>query len=224
MNANFARALASVLRHEGGYSNHPKDRGGPTNKGITLAAFKANVKPDATIADLKKITDAQVSATYREAYWNLIKGDDLPGGVDYAVFDFAVNSGPSRAAKFLQRLVHVEEDGWIGPQTLAAVRVTDAIPLIKQLCDDRLDWLQTLDNWDTFGKGWATRVSDVRDDAVQLATRPVTLPTTPNPPPPDIPAPDPILPDENPGRFKWWIVVGIAVAALALFIAFVPII
>lgn len=223
MNANFARSLASVLRHEGGYSNHPKDKGGPTNKGITLAAFQANVKPGGTVEDLKRITDAQVATVYREAYWNLVGGDDMPGGVDYALFDFGVNSGPSRAVKFLQRLVNVDDDGYVGALTLGAVRAADPIPLIKALCDARLDWLQTLDTWDTFGKGWGNRVNDVRDDAVQLASAPVILPTTPNPPPPDIPLPDPRQPEKAAGSWKWWIIAGIAIAAATIALFFIPI-
>ena len=99
MQSNFARALANVLVHEGGFVNHPKDPGGATNKGITIATFRKWVKRDGTIDDLKNISAADVAKVYRKHYWDKVRGDDLPSGVDYAVFDYAVNSGPGRAAK-----------------------------------------------------------------------------------------------------------------------------
>ena len=227
MNANFARSLASVLRHEGGYSNHPDDKGGPTNLGITLATFRKWVKKDGTIADLKAMTREQAAKCYRAVYWNCIKGDDLPGGIDYAVFDYCVNSGQGRAAKALQGVLGVEQDGLIGPVTLAAARAADPIKTINALCDQRMAFLRKLSNWPTFGKGWTSRVEDVRFDAIQLTsakpTGPVILPTTPNPPPPDIPSPDPIQPEKK-GGFGWLWLVGAAIAAILAFVAFVPIV
>ena len=228
MNANFARSLASVLRHEGGYSNHPEDKGGPTNLGITLATFRKWVKKDGTVADLKSMTREQAAKCYRAVYWNGIKGDDLPGGIDYAVFDFAVNSGPTRAAKALQAVLGVEQDGAIGPVTLAAARAADPIKVVKALCDQRMAFLRKLSNWPTFGKGWSSRVEDVRFDAIQLTTAakptgPVILPTTPNPPPPDIPSPDPRQPEKK-GGLGWLWIVGAAIAAILAFVAFVPIV
>ena len=227
MNANFARSLASVLRHEGGYSNHPDDKGGPTNLGITLATFRKWVKKDGTIADLKAMTREQAAKCYRAVYWNGIKGDDLPGGIDYAVFDYCVNSGQGRAAKALQGVLGVEQDGLIGPITLAAASAADPIKTINALCDQRMAFLRKLSNWPTFGKGWTSRVEDVRFDAIQLTsakpTGPVILPTTPNPPPPDIPSPDPRQPEKK-GGFGWLWLVGAAIAAILAFVAFVPIV
>lgn len=231
MNANFARSLASVLRHEGGYSNHPDDKGGPTNLGITLATFRKWVKKDGTIADLKALTREQAAKCYRAVYWNGIKGDDLPGGIDYATFDYCVNSGQGRAAKALQAVLGVEQDGVIGPVTLAAARAADPIKTINALCDQRMAFLRKLSNWPTFNKGWTSRVEDVRFDAIQMTTAakptgPVILPTTPNPPPPDIPAPDRSQTGAKPdqGIFRWWIIGGIALFAAGLFVAFVPIV
>lgn len=227
MNANFARSLASVLRHEGGYSNHPDDKGGPTNLGITLATFRKWVKKDGTVADLKAMTREQAAKCYRAVYWNGIKGDDLPGGIDYATFDYCVNSGQGRAAKALQGVLGVEQDGLIGPVTLAAARAADPIKTINALCDQRMALLRKLSNWPTFGKGWTSRVEDVRFDAIQLTsakpTGPVILPTTPNPPPPDIPSPDPRQPEKKNG-FGWLWLVGAAIAAILAFVAFGPIV
>lgn len=185
MERNFARSLALVLKHEGNYSNHPDDKGGPTNKGITIATFRRYVDPKGTVDDLKRITPEQIAQVYRKHYWNAVKGDQLPDGVDYAVFDFAVNSGPSRAAKYLQGVVKVPQDGKIGPVTLAAVNGRSAEDIIENLCDARMRFLRNLDTWPTFGKGWSRRVADVEDDAIRM---------TGQPPKPSIPRPD-----EDPG-------------------------
>lgn len=176
MNENFPAALKLVLKHEGGYSNHPRDPGGPTNLGITLANFRRYVKPGGTIADLKKLTVEQAGIVYRHRYWDEVLGAELPSGVDYAVFDFAVNSGPSRAIKFLQRIVGAKQDGRIGPKTLAAVKREGAEAVIEILCDARFAWLRVLPTWKTFGKGWGRRVEGVRREALKMA-RPVS-PTT----------------------------------------------
>jgi len=168
MEANFQRALSRVLAHEGGFVNHVADPGGATNRGITIAVFREVYGKGKTVDDLKRITNEQVAHIYRMRYWVAVKGDDLPAGLDYAVFDFAVNSGPARAAKYLQRIVGVTQDGVIGPQTLAAVAKHSPAKLITRLCDDRLAFLKGLSTWPTFGKGWSRRVEDVRHDALAM--------------------------------------------------------
>lgn len=169
MDKNFASSLKAVLVHEGGWSDHPADPGGATMKGVTLANFRRFVKPNATKADLRRITDEQIAVVYRRHYWDAVLGAELPSGVDYAVFDFAVNSGPSRAAKYLQRVVGVTQDGRIGPQTLKAVRSKNPKAVIGALCDARLAFLKGLRTWPVFGKGWGRRVSEVRAMAMNLA-------------------------------------------------------
>lgn len=168
MDDNFDRALAEVLKHEGGFVNHPIDPGGATNRGITIAVYRKWVDKEGTVADLKKISDATVAHIYRKHYWNAVRGDDLPPGLDYAVFDFAVNSGVSRASKFLQAILQVTQDGKIGPVTISAANdgVSDA--LINQYCDRRLAFLKALRTWATFGKGWGRRVADVRAVALRM--------------------------------------------------------
>lgn len=167
--ATFDRALVAVLEHEGGYANHPKDPGGATNKGITIATFRKWVKRDGTVADLKKLTTEQAGKVYRGVYWNAIRGDELPAGLDYAVFDFAVNSGPTRAVRYLQGILGVKADGQIGPATLKAIKKKTAAELIQRLCDDRLAFLRRLNTWPTFGKGWSRRVGGVRNLALWFA-------------------------------------------------------
>ncbi|RUZ48915.1 glycosyl hydrolase 108 family protein, partial [Mesorhizobium sp. M7A.F.Ca.US.003.02.1.1] len=158
MDRNFARALALVLKSEGGWSDHLADPGGATMKGVTLASFRRYVKAGATKADLRAISDAQVATVYRRFYWDAVLGAELPDGVDHAVFDFAVNSGPGRAAKYLQAAVGVAQDGRIGPVTVAAAKAKPAGVTIDALCDARLAFLKRLPTWATFGRGWSDRV------------------------------------------------------------------
>jgi lysozyme family protein len=179
MRDNFADALARVLKHEGGFVNHPRDPGGATNKGVTLETFRRYVDPNGSVDDLKRITADQIEDVYRDEYWKAVRGDDLPSGVDYAVFDFGVNSGPSRAARYLQGVVGVDEDGEIGPVTMAAVRKMKADAVIDKLCDRRMLFLRNLSTWDTFGKGWSSRVAGVRAAALRMARSPAPAPTTP---------------------------------------------
>lgn len=169
MHNNFADALRSVLVHEGGYVDHPRDPGGATNKGITLAVFQRHFGASLGKDDLRAITDEQVAHIYRTGYWDKCKCAELPSGVDYVVFDQAVNSGPGRSAKWLQSVIGVAVDGGIGPQTLAAAGNKPAADIINQMCDTRLEFLRGLSHWDTFGRGWQRRVDGVRAHGLQLA-------------------------------------------------------
>jgi lysozyme family protein len=169
---NFAQALGLTLRHEGGFVSHPKDPGGSTNKGVTLATFSLYLGRKASVDELKMISDTQLCEIYRKQYWDKVRGDDLPGGLDFCVFDFAVNSGPGRAAKMLQDLVGAEADGSIGHKTVAAVLEhvsRETLPkTIDQYQAKRLHFLQALPHWETFGKGWGRRVNEVLDEAMLM--------------------------------------------------------
>ena len=189
MNRNFARALALVLKSEGGWSDNPADPGGATMKGVTLANFRRYVKADASKADLREISDQQVATVYRRFYWDAVAGAELPGGVDYAVFDFAVNSGPGRAAKYLQAAVGAAQDGRIGPATLKAVGARPPGAVIDDLCDARLAFLRRLPTWPVFGKGWSDRVRSVRSQAMLMSA----------PQPAPAPSPDRSGPRHPPG-------------------------
>lgn len=164
---NFSRWLVEVLKHEGGYVNHPRDPGGATNKGVTQATYdmwrRAQGRQKRTV---REITDAEVSAIYRHNYWDRVKGDGLPSGVDYAVFDFAVNSGTGRASRYLQAVVGAAQDGVIGPDTIRKVEAMGSGAVIAGLCDKRLAFMRGLKIWRFFGKGWKRRVDDVRSKAL----------------------------------------------------------
>tara|TARA_R110000868_G_scaffold184164_2_gene425633 strand:+ start:708 stop:1217 length:510 start_codon:yes stop_codon:yes gene_type:complete len=161
MNQNFDKALKAVLVHEGGYVNNPKDPGGMTNLGCTKAVWEEHCGHPVDEKAMRALTPADVGPLYKRKYWDKVKGDELPSGVDYVVFDAAINSGAGRAAKWLQACVGVEPDGGIGPKTLAAVQAFDAEQLVKDYSKRRLSFLMDLPTWDAFGKGWYRRVQEV---------------------------------------------------------------
>lgn len=171
MDRNFSRSLDAVFEYEGGYSNNPKDKGGPTNMGVTLRTFRAFIKPNGTIADLKALTRDQAAIVYRRQYWDKVLGAELPDGVDHCVMDFAVNSGDDRAERMAQTIAGATVDGQIGPKTLDAIRAMDPDTFIDRYCDKRLEFLHAIPG-DTFDGGWEKRVAKVRALAHQLAQQP----------------------------------------------------
>lgn len=173
MKQNFDSALKAVLRHEGGFVNHPRDPGGMTNLGVTKKVWEEWVGHPVDEKAMRALTPEVVGPMYKAKYWDKIRGDDLPAGVDYAVFDAAVNSGPGRAAKWLQACVGVDPDGGIGPKTLAAVKAFPAEQLVRGYGDCRLAFLMDLNTWGTFGKGWGRRVGDVTAHAGKMAVNPL---------------------------------------------------
>lgn len=166
----FDDALRRLLMHEGGYSNHPNDPGGPTKFGITIHDYRKYVKLDATADDVRAMPVADAEAIYRDKYWDALRCDDLPAGLDYAVFDYGVNSGVTRAAKVLQRLLGLPDNGRMSDSVIAAATARDAAALVALLCDERLAFLKRLRTWPVFGAGWGRRVAEVRRAALAMAT------------------------------------------------------
>lgn len=169
MKENWDEALAHVLKYEGGYVNHPADPGGMTNLGVTKRVWEGWIGKPATEQDMRSLTPAMVAPLYKKAYWDAVRGDDLPSGVDFCVFDCAVNAGPGRAARFLQQAVGVTADGSIGPMTLKAVAAQDPKATIRKFCDLREAHYKSLPTFATFGKGWMNRLGSVEDEATELA-------------------------------------------------------
>lgn len=160
MRDNLAQTTDWILVHEGGYVNHPDDPGGATNMGVIQRTYDGwrtrNGKPRQSV---RNITKAEVVAIYKDQYWDKVWGDRLPSGLDYSLYDFAINSGPSRAIKFIQRLVGVKEDGVMGNVTFDAIRQRNDIEsLIIELNFARWAWLKRLRHFSTFGRGWTRRV------------------------------------------------------------------
>ncbi|MCF8405748.1 MAG: peptidoglycan-binding protein [Bacteroidales bacterium] len=138
-------------------------------KGVTLLVYRNHFGSNKTKEDLRNISDSELEQIYRAGYWDKCKCDDLPSGVDYAVFDAAVNSGPGRGAKWLQTAIGANPDGGIGPNTLAKVKEHQPAKIVNGICDNRLSFLRNLQNWQTFGRGWQKRVEDLRRTAVEMA-------------------------------------------------------
>lgn len=168
MQSNFNRSLLLLLKHEGGYSNHPSDPGGRTNLGVTAKVWQEWVGHPVDEKQMRALTAEDVAPLYKRKYWDACRADELVSGLDYAVFDYAVNSGVGRAAKTLQACVGVAMDGGIGPATLAAVKTHNSAQLIENLCDKRLDFLQSLSTFPTFGRGWERRVNEVKAEALRM--------------------------------------------------------
>lgn len=169
MKDNFENVLSLVLKEEGGFVNNPDDPGGMTNLGVTKKVWEGFVGRAVDEAEMRSLTRADVTPLYKQDYWNKVCGDDLPHGLDYAVMDFAVNSGTGRAAKLLQKTCGVDPDGTIGPATLGVVNTADARDLIGKVCDQRLAFLRSLPTFATFGKGWSARVARVRAASDKMA-------------------------------------------------------
>lgn len=170
MQSNFELSLKKVIEHEGGYVNHPSDPGGMTNLGVTKRVWEEWVGHPVDEKEMRSLTVEQVAPLYKRKYWDAIHGDQLPTGLDYCLFDTAINSGVGRASKFIQEMVGVAADGAIGNKTLLAIgQFKDVKMLIDEYCDKRLDFLQKLKTWPVFGKGWGRRVADVRESATRMA-------------------------------------------------------
>ena len=169
MEANFFKSLEIVLKHEGGFVDHPEDPGGATNKGITHKTYSDFLgRPLEDVSELKNIPDEHVQQIYKDGYWNRVKADQLSSGVDFCIFDWAVNSGPGRAAKALQKVVMVTQDGAIGPMTLAAVEEELPEEIIEKITKEREEFYRSLRTFDTFGKGWLRRNEETRDFALEM--------------------------------------------------------
>ena len=168
MKENFDKAFAKLIRHEGGYVSHSADPGGRTNLGVTQRVWEEWVGHSVDEKTMRGLTPEMVKPLYKRKYWDKIRGDDLPAGVDYCVFDAAVNSGTGRAIKWLQQSVGVQQDGLIGPKTLSAVKSSDSQLLVVRYNAIRLTFLQDLPTWGTFGRGWGRRVAEVEDDASDM--------------------------------------------------------
>lgn len=169
---NQRASLALVLAHEGGSVDDPRDAGGRTRKGVTQRVYDAwRQERGQPKRDVFMISMPEVRAIYLEQYWRHVRADELPSGLDYAVFDAAVNSGPVQAVKWLQRaLGGIAVDGVVGKVTLAAVRAhPDMAVLVARLCERRMSFLKQLRTWKHFGRGWTRRVRDVESAALSMA-------------------------------------------------------
>ena len=168
MKENLIPSMRALMSHEGGFVNNPKDPGGMTNLGVTQRVWEAWVGHSVGEKEMRALTPVIVAPMYKRKYWDKVSGDLLPSGVDHAVFDFAVNSGPGQAAKILQRVLGVKQDGDIGLVTLEKALSIDSSKLIDDYNDARLAFLKSLPAWVNFGNGWDNRVAKVTTEAINM--------------------------------------------------------
>ena len=168
MKENFNKCLTMLLHHEGGFVNHPKDPGGMTNLGVTKAVYDKWVGANSSEQEMRDLTPEDVAPIYKKNYWDRVKGDDLPSGVDWACFDWAVNSGSGRPAKALQRCVGATPDGAIGPMTLRAVADNEPKRLVEGVYTQRQKFYEDLKTFETFGRGWTRRNKETLDSALEM--------------------------------------------------------
>jgi lysozyme family protein len=176
MKETWAMAFKKLIEHEGGFTSDPRDPGnklpdgrpGSTNLGVTQKVWEDYVGQQVTHEEMKALTKADVEPLYKKQYWDSIRGDLLPRGVDYVVFDMSVNSGPGRAAMTLQSCIGVKADGIIGPATLAAVSNANLHELIESFSEKRLEFMEKLPEWPIYGNGWERRVNEVAELAENL--------------------------------------------------------
>ena len=182
MQKNYEECLETILHHEGGYVNHPKDPGGETNLGVTKRVYEAYCeRKGLKVKKMKSLKVKDVAPIYKEEYWDRLKGDDLPAGLDLCVFDFGVNAGTGRAAKYLQQMIGATPDGGIGPMTLKALQeYIDEIDndkanedaglhqAITNYQEMRTNYYKKLGTFETFGRGWLRRVDETTSKAFGL--------------------------------------------------------
>jgi len=165
---NYDKCLETILHHESGYVNHPKDPGGETNLGVTKRVYEdwGGTK------DMKDLTVEDVAPIYRKNYWDRMKCDGIPAGLDLCVFDFGVNAGTGRSAKYLQTMIGTVADGGIGPNTLRALDAyIDANGIegaIKNFQEARQGYYESLSTFETFGRGWTRRVNETTELALSM--------------------------------------------------------
>jgi len=168
MNQNFDTCMTMLLAHEGGYVNHPSDPGGMTNLGVTKRTYDEYHGTDIDEEGLRQLTKADVEPIYRRNYWDRCRCQDLASGLDWAVFDFAVNAGTGRAARTLQKAVGATEDGSIGPLTLMLVKQHEVANVINRIAIYREGVYRSLSTFDTFGRGGLRRNDETRKQGLAM--------------------------------------------------------
>jgi lysozyme family protein len=168
VNRNWNKSFDLVIVNEGGYVDNKLDPGGATNWGCTQAVWEGYIGHKVSVDDMKALTKEDVKPLYKKRYWDAIHGDAIPSGLDYCIFDCAINSGVNRSAKIIQEIVGVFADGAIGNNTVSAITQLNPVTAINEFCDKRQAFLESLKTFPVFGKGWSKRVSEVRIRALEM--------------------------------------------------------
>ena len=168
MKNNFDKCLHMLLEHEGGYVNNKHDKGGMTNLGVTKRVYDKWIGRESTEQEMRDLTPDDVAPIYKKNYWDRVKGDSLPSGLDWACFDWAVNSGSGRPAKAVQRAVGATVDGAIGKQTVGLIMEKDPEFIIDYVYTVRKSFYESLDDYKHFGRGWSRRNKETLRQALKM--------------------------------------------------------
>ncbi len=171
MRENFDKSLQLLLKHEGGFVNHERDPGGMTNLGVTKSVYEEWLGYEVDKQDMMKLTPEDVAPIYLNNYWIKANCDELPSGLDYVVFDWAVNSGVSRSSKGIQKCCGAEPDGVIGPKTLQLVLGQDTNFMIEKFKEVRQSFYEGLNHFDAFGRGWTRRNNEATEVALGMVEK-----------------------------------------------------
>lgn len=176
---NFDDCFKKLVVHEGGFTDDPRDPGnkrgdghgnqGSTNHGVTAKAWADYTGKPAPIELMKALTIEDVKQMYRDMYWDAVRADDLPSGLDWSAFDWCVNSGPRPVSKAIQRCVGATADGAIGPKTLATVvEHGDPRKIIHYVFEVRQRYYESLKTFEIYGKGWTRRNKETLEQAEKM--------------------------------------------------------
>lgn len=171
---SYLTAINQVLKHEGGFVNHPDDKGGPTNFGITKKVYEAFKGRSVSLDEIKKMPIADAIAIYKKNYWDEIKGDSITRySIAFALFDQAVNRGNKASIKSAQRALNLKDDGILGPKTLEALNKIDEKKFIKDFGNDSLaeyERISKIGNNYKFLTGWQNRIDSLTEYALANAS------------------------------------------------------
>jgi lysozyme family protein len=169
MTKNFRDCLELVLKHEGGFVNHPKDPGGMTNLGVTKKVWEDWIGHEVDEKAMRALTPTIVAPMYEMKYWRTSYCEKLPRGLDLLVFSMAVNAGSGRSVKLLQEAIGVVADGVIGPRTMARINEANVETLIDKFSEARTAFYRGLKTFPVFGKGWLSRTDKEHSEALDMA-------------------------------------------------------
>ena len=177
MKQNWDQAFKQMLASEGGFTDDERDNGnqlpdgrkGSTMLGVTQFNWERHLGHKVTHDHMRRLTPADVKPLYKKKYWDVVRADELPSGIDYLVFDMGVNAGPGRSIKLLQAAVGVTPDGGLGPITMSAVWAADPVRLIQDFSDAKEEFYRCLDDFPVYGTGWLNRVAAVKQKASTMA-------------------------------------------------------
>ena len=175
---NWPACQARVRTHEGGNDDDPRDPGGRTSRGVIQREwtnYVAQHPGKGLPADVWKAPDYAITDIYRTRYWDKVRCDEFPSGVDYTAYDYSVNSGVGRCGKVLRRVVGLPDNtSVVTDEVLRAVAKRDAKAIIVAINDERLRFLKGLKTWPVFGAGWSRRVADVKAFSLHLVEHPIS--------------------------------------------------